>query len=132
MSNLVTVSHPAAAATDLSASAGYCVKYDAGVKIATAKAIGTEDLVGIIAPGGGNTAGENCTIVVFGEMNAVADGVLTAGTHRYLTTNGSGKLIAAAAGDTVVAEWLGQQSGAGADTNIIRVLVNKFHWTLDT
>ncbi len=122
------------ASGDLSAKEGYCVKMGAAgiVLLATTATIGTEDLVGIIDQGGGNTTGLPTSVVLHGPCKARIGGVLTAATHRYLTTNASGELVAAAAGDTVIAEWLDQQAGAGADDTLRDVFVHKFHWTLDT
>lgn len=124
------------AGVDLSAKEGYAVKLSASstVSLATTATIGTEDLVGIVAIRGGNTSGYPVTVLDRqGDIGrAKCGGALTRGTHRYLTTDANGKLVAAAAGDTVIAEWIGQGPASAADGDFIEVAINKFNWTLDT
>ena len=124
------VSHPAAA--DLSASAGRVARYTTGVAIATDPAIGTQDVIGIIAQGGGNTQGEPVVVCSFGEVLAVAGAVLTPGTHRFLSFDNQGRVIPASAGEIIVAEWVGQGAGAAAAGNLVTVFVNKSLYIEDT
>lgn len=124
------------AGADLSAKEGYAVKLSASstVSLATTATIGTEDLVGIVAIRGGNTSGYPVTVLDCpGDRGrAKCGGALTRGTHRYLTTDASGKLVAAAAGDTVIAEWVGQGPASAADGDFIEVVINKFPYVEDT
>lgn len=120
--------YPAKSGSDLSAKAGYAAQYDAGVALATAKAIsGGQEMVGIIAQGGGNTSTLPVSVVVAGPTLAVAGAAVAA--HKFLTCDGSGKLIEAAAGEKVIARAL---EAAGADGDLFEVLVGVWDYTLDT
>lgn len=124
------------AGADLSAKEGYAVKLSASstVSLATTATIGTEDLVGIVAIRGGNTSGYPVTVLDCpGDRGrAKCGGALTRGTHRFLTTDANGKLVAAAAGDSVIAEWIGQGPASAADGDFIEVVINKFPYVEDT
>lgn len=124
------------AGADLSAKEGYAVKLSASstVSLATTATIGTEDLVGIVAIRGGNTSGYPVTVLdqPGDRGRAKCGGALTRGTHRFLTTDANGKLVAAAAGDSVIAEWIGQGPASAADGDFIEVVINKFPYVEDT
>jgi len=123
------------ASGDLSTKEGYVVKMSnaSAVLLATDGTIGTEDLVGIVAQGGGNTNGLPVTVAMAGAVTrGIAGGTLTRGTHRYLTTDGNGKLVAAVAGKTVIAEWIGQAGASAASGDFIEIQVTNFPFVLDT
>ncbi len=124
------------AGADLSAKEGYVVKMSASatVSLATDGTIAAEELAGVVTQGGGNTSGNPVSVACTdGERTrGVAGGVLTRGTHRYLSTDGNGKLVAAVAGKTVVAEWVGQGPASVAENDIIEIAINKHNWTADT
>lgn len=123
------------AAADLSAKEGFVVKMNASgaVLLATDGTIGTEDIVGIVAQGGGNTSGLPVTVALVGEFTRGAcGGALTRGTDRMLTTDGNGKLVAAVAGKTVIAHWIGQSGASAASGDFIEVQVVNHPFVADT
>lgn len=133
MSNANTRSYLAAA--DLSAKEGFVVKMNASaaVLLATDATIGTEDIVGVVAQGGGNTSGLPVTVALPGEFTrGIAGGALTRGTNRYLATDGNGKLVAAVAGKTVSAIWVGQGAASAASGDFIEIQVANFPFVADT
>lgn len=123
----ITVNHPAA--VDLSGSVGLVAKYDAGADLATTPTLAGDDLIGVITSG--NTEGESCTICVFGKCQAIAGDDLTPGTHRFLTCNGDSQVIPATAGNQVIGEWVGQQSGAAVAGDLVEILVRKWAFSPD-
>lgn len=71
---------------------------------------GGEVPVGVAEEGG--EAGVPCPITLFGPAKARAGGVITPGTHLLLSYDANGKLVAAAAGDQVVALFMGAVAAA--------------------
>jgi hypothetical protein len=116
------------AGADLSSAEGYVVKRSGAniVKATDGTIAGGEIILGIIPLGGGGASGDRVSVVVEGPTLAKCGGVLTRGTHQFLSVNGSGKLVAASAGDVIVAEWIDDGSdAAAADGDLIPVRVCK-------
>ena len=116
-------------------TAGEVVQQAAGgtVTDATDGTIATgQMLLGIAENGAAN--GENCAVTVLGHAKGVCGfGGIANGTVKFLTCDtatGTGRLIAAAADDQVVAIYLG--TGAAADGEEIEVSVVPSNWVLDT
>lgn len=127
------------AGADLSsptAAEGYVVQLQgAGTAIlATDGTIsGGQVLCGIITQGGGNTSGGQITVAVNGPAYARAGGVLTRGTHKFLTVDATGRLVAAATGDQIVAIWddSGEDAAAAAG-DLIPVFVTLHRYAAGT
>lgn len=97
---------------DLSAKAGYIGKFDSGVNVATDPLIsGGEKHVGVIAQGGGNTAGLPVTVVKHGVTPVIAGEAIAVGDK--ISTTVAGKAQVAAAGEFIVGEALEAASGDG-------------------
>jgi hypothetical protein len=84
----------------------------------------TQSLVGIAqnVP----QAGEHLTVCPFGQSRAVAGAAVTA--YAELTSNGSGRVIAAVSGDSCVIGYA--LEAAGADGDLIRVWVQRMRRTV--
>lgn len=104
------------AGADLSSNAGYVVvRSGANVILGTDGTIaGGEIGVGILHPHGDGENGDRVSVVTLGRTRARAGGVLTRGTHQFLTWDATGRLVAASAGDVVIAEWVDDGSDAAA------------------
>lgn len=70
-------------------------------------------------------AGEFMTVCPFGQSRAVAGAAVTA--YAEITTNGSGRAIAATSGDSVIGYAL---EAAGADGDLFRVWVQRMRQTI--
>lgn len=100
---------------------------DGTIKFATDGTVsGGQDIVGVLDETGLVASGKLASVIIAGKTKGRAGGVLTRGTHRYLAADANGRLVAAAAGDVVVAEWIGQMGdAAAANGDLIDILVVK-------
>jgi len=97
---------------DLSAKAGYIVKSDSGVNLAADPLIsGSEKHLGVIAQGGGNTAGLPVSVVKHGVTLVMAGEAIAVGDKFSPTA--AGKAQVAAAGEFIQGEALEAASGDG-------------------
>lgn len=97
---------------DLSAKAGYIVKVDSGCNLAADPLIsGAEKHLGVIAQGGGNTAGLPVSVVKHGPVLVLAGEAIAIGDK--FSTTAAGKAQVAAAGEFIVGEALEAASGDG-------------------
>lgn len=124
-----TCTYLAKTGVDLSAKAGYIVKSDSGVNLAADPLIsGAELHLGVIAQGGGNTAGLPVTVVKLGEVPVMAGEAIAVGEKFSATA--AGKAQVAAAGEFIIGEALEAASGDG---KLFRALVHPaIPYTLDT
>lgn len=103
---------PAKSGVDLSANAGFFVKADSGVKLAADPLIsGAEKHLGVIAQGGGNTAGMPVTVVIAGEVPVIAGEAIAVGDKISVTAAAKAKV--AAAGEWINGMALEAASGDG-------------------
>lgn len=115
------------AGANLTGNAGYVVKRSgANVILATDGTIAAAEIhVGVVSEQGDAESGDRVSVHINGRCRGRAGGVLTRGTHRWLTTNASGELVAASAGDVIIADWVDDGSeSAAADGDWIEILVN--------
>jgi hypothetical protein len=75
------------------------------------------------------SAGEPVEIIVQGETQAIAGGVLTAGTHNFLQSDASGRCVAYASADAgtqiIVGRWIPSDAAASAAANqYIQIVFN--------
>lgn len=102
------------AATDLSAKAGYCAKYDSGANVCSAI---TDQAIGIITEGGDDTKLQS-DVCVLGECHAICGGTITEG---QMITPHTDSTIVASAGSGCTEFGMAMESGVAGDW--IRVLV---------
>jgi len=108
----ITQPYLAKSGVDLSAKAGYIVKSDSGANIAADPLIsGAEKHLGVIAQGGGNTAGLPVTVVKLGKVPVIAGEAIAVGDK--ISTTAAGKAQVAAAGEFIIGEALEAASGDG-------------------
>lgn len=116
---------PMTAGADLTDKVGYAVERSgANVIVATDKTVaGGKRCAGIVNEG--TASGGRSSICTFGPAWGRAGGVLTRGTHYFLTfDSANGKLIAASPGDQIVAYWDDDGSdAAAADGDVIPIFV---------
>ena len=124
-----TCQYLAKAGVDLSAKAGYFVKSDTGANLAADPLIsGAEKHLGVIAQGGGNTAGLPVTVVKLGPTPVVAGEAIAVGDKISVTA--AGKAQVAAAGEFINGEALEAASGDG---KLFLALIHPaIPYTLDT
>lgn len=109
------------AATDLSAKAGYCAKYDSGANICSAI---TDQAIGIITAGGDDTALQS-DVCILGECQAICGGTITAG---QMVTPHTDSTIVATAGSGCTEFALALESGVAGDWINIVVLGGHKQW----
>jgi hypothetical protein len=108
---------------DLSAKKGFAVKLDSSGLVVLAAAA-TDAIIGILEDGG-SASGDPVSVAGVGEIiRASAGGTITAATHKWLTSDANGELVATTtAKDNVCAITL----QTAADGDLIRVMVVNFN-----
>lgn len=128
------------AAADYTAKQGFVMKQSgaAGTETCTVAADATaatgEIILGIIPfpDGGGTTTGALTSIVRHGWCEAMAGATITYGTHHELSYDSAGELIAATAGEQVVALLDDRGEGTVADGDKVRVWVVGTPYVMET